>query len=158
MTGVATVPGSGSGGTEGTSLPDHLQANLDENPWAGQGSVLLDIGGDVGALVVDMPAALVGHEVEIDPADGRDRHHQHEGHDHGHGHGYGHDHDHGDGHHAHRRHVAVVPRQTPVGDLPSVVFPDLDEGAYRLFHPGTDDVALDVVVRGGEVTWATWPA
>ncbi len=157
MTGVATVPGSGPAGPDEAGLPRHLQANLDENPWAGQGSVLLDIGGDVGALVVDMPAALVGHEVEIDPADGRD-HHQHHGHDHGHDHAHGHGHDHGHGHHTHRRHVAVVPRSTPVGPLPSVVFPDLAEGGYRLYHPGTDDVALDVVVRGGEVTWATWPA
>ncbi len=147
MTGVATVPGSGTAGPDETSLPSHLQANLDENPWAGEGSVLLDIGGDVGALVVDMPAALVGHEVEIDPVDGRDRHeHPHDhGHDHGHGHG-------------HRRHVAVVPRRTPAGIAPSVVFPDLHEGGYLLYAPGTDDVVLDVVVRGGEVTWATWPS
>lgn len=144
MTGVVTVPGSGSQGCEEDRLPEHLQANLDENPWAGQGSVLLDIGGDMGALVVDMPAALVGHEVEIDSVDGRDRHQ--------------HDHEHGEGHHTHRRHVAVVPRATPAGILPSVVFPDLVEGGYRLYHPGTDDVALDAVVRGGEVTWATWPA
>ena len=27
-----------------------------ENPYAGQGAVLLDIGGDIGALVVEMPA------------------------------------------------------------------------------------------------------
>lgn len=155
MTGVATVPGSGPAGPDETSLPRHLQANLDENPWAGEGSVLLDIGGDVGALVVDMPAALVGHEVEIDPVDGRDRHE----HQHSHEHQHEHDHDHGHGHgHPHRRHVAVVPRRTPAGISPSVVFPDLHEGGYLLYAPGTDDVVLDVVVRGGEVTWATWPA
>ena len=147
MTGVATVPGSGTAGPDETSLPSHLQANLDENPWAGEGSVLLDIGGDVGALVVDMPAALVGHEVEIDPVDGRDRH------EHPHDHGHDNRHDHG-----HRRHVAVVPRRTPAGIAPSVVFPDLHEGGYLLYAPGTDDVVLDVVVRGGEVTWATWPS
>ena len=38
-----------------------------ENPHAGQGSVLLDIGGDVGALVVTMPAEMEGVEVEIRP-------------------------------------------------------------------------------------------
>ncbi|MEP7736969.1 hypothetical protein ABKW28_04880 [Nocardioides sp. 31GB23] len=150
MTGVATVPGSGTAGPDETSLLSH-QANLDENPWAGEGSVLLDIGGDVGALVVDMPAALVGHEVEIDPVDGRDRHE----HPHEHSHDHGHDHGH---HHGHRRHVAVVPRRTPAGIAPSVVFPDLHEGGYLLYAPGTDDVVLDVVVRGGEVTWATWPS
>jgi hypothetical protein len=31
-----------------------------ENPHAGQGSVMLDIGGDVGALVVTMPPELEG--------------------------------------------------------------------------------------------------
>ena len=40
-----------------------------ENPHAGQGSVLLDIGDDIGALVVTMPRDLVGEEVEILPAD-----------------------------------------------------------------------------------------
>jgi hypothetical protein len=40
-----------------------------ENPHAGQGSVVLDIGGDVGALVVTMPAELEGVEVEINRID-----------------------------------------------------------------------------------------
>ena len=40
-------------------------ADAKENPYAGQGPVLLDIGGDVGALVVTMPARLDGVEVEI---------------------------------------------------------------------------------------------
>ncbi|MET0521219.1 MAG: hypothetical protein ABW156_04495, partial [Jiangellaceae bacterium] len=50
-----------------------------ENPFAGQGSVLLDIGGDVGAVVVLMPAEMEGVEVEIRPEDGhgRDHHHDH---------------------------------------------------------------------------------
>ena len=38
-----------------------------ENPFAGQGAVLLDIGDDVGALVVTMPPAMVDSEVEIRP-------------------------------------------------------------------------------------------
>ena len=38
-----------------------------ENPFAGQGSVLLDIGDDIGALVVSMPASMVGVEVEVRP-------------------------------------------------------------------------------------------
>ncbi len=40
-----------------------------ENPYAGQGAVLLDIGDDIGALVVTMPAALDEAEVEIRPLD-----------------------------------------------------------------------------------------
>ena len=41
-----------------------------ENPYAGQGPVLLDIGGDIGALLVTMPPELVGAEVAIRPIDG----------------------------------------------------------------------------------------
>jgi hypothetical protein len=105
-----------------------------ENPHAGQGSVLLDIGGDVGALVVTMPEALLGHEIEVvsrastEPA----------------------------GHH--RPHVAVVPRPVPGGTVPSLVFPELLEGRYALVPKGTDDVRLVVDVHGGEVTSAVWPA
>lgn len=39
-----------------------------ENPHAGQGAVVLDIGGDVGALIVSVPAQLAGTELEICPA------------------------------------------------------------------------------------------
>lgn len=102
-----------------------------ENPHAGQGSVLLDIGGDVGALVVTMPSSMLGEEVEVVA-----------------------------GHHAaghHRPHVAVVPRPLGDGTVPSLVFPELVEGRYALVPKGTDDVRLQVDVRGGEVTSAAWP-
>src|SRR4051794_41842371 len=39
-----------------------------ENPHAGQGMVVLDIGGDIGAIVLVMPSHLVGEEIEICPA------------------------------------------------------------------------------------------
>ena len=54
-----------------------------ENPFAGQGSVLLDIGGDVGALVVTMPAAMGDFEIEIRPWGSDDHDHDHD-HDHRH--------------------------------------------------------------------------
>jgi hypothetical protein len=102
-----------------------------ENPHAGQGSVLLDIGGDVGALVVTMPGTMLGEEVELVTRHDPPAHH--------------------------RPHVAVVPR--PVGDraVPSLVFPELVEGSYALVPKGTDDVHLLVDVHGGEVTSAVWP-
>jgi hypothetical protein len=103
-----------------------------ENPHAGQGSVLLDIGGDIGALVVTMPAEMLDEEVEV--LTGRE----------------------GPGHH--RPHVAVVPRPLGDGTTPSLVFPALVEGSYALVPKGTDDVHLQVDVRGGEVTSAAWPA
>jgi hypothetical protein len=110
---------------------DHGHSHSHENPHAGQGSVLLDIGGDIGALVVTMPASMLGEEIEVVP--GLDS--------------VGH----------HRPHVAVVPR--PLGDatVPSLVFPELVEGSYALVPKGTDDVHLQVAVRGGVVTEAVWP-
>ncbi|MCW2847902.1 MAG: hypothetical protein JWR90_1876 [Marmoricola sp.] len=102
-----------------------------ENPHAGQGSVILDIGGDVGALVVTMPPGMEGVEVEIRPA-------------------------HGSPAHAHHPHVAVVDRPTPGGVIPSLVFPEVEQGRYGLYPKGTDDLRLMVTVLGGEVTSAEW--
>ena len=106
-----------------------------ENPYAGQGSVLLDIGGDIGALVVTMPTTTVGDEVEILQSGEAGR----------------------DGH-SHRPHVAVVNRPVGGSEVPSLVFPELVGGRYNLVPKGTDDVRLSVEVRGGEVTYADWRA
>jgi hypothetical protein len=127
-----------------------------ENPFAGQGCVLLDIGDDVGALVVTMPEATVGLEVEIRPigTEGVQHFNPHP-HDHAHE-GHAHDHDHG---HDHLVHVAVVPR--PVGNetVPSLVYPELATGTYDVFEKGQPDaVALTVEVQGGRVTLADWPS
>jgi hypothetical protein len=116
------------------------------NAFAGQGSVLLDIGGDVGALVVTMPPGLEGEEIEIRPAGA---------HTHAHPHGLGR-HDHG-GHAHHHPHVAVVPRPVQDGVVPSLVFPELVEGRYELYPKGTVDVRLVVDVRGGQVATEAWP-
>ena len=109
----------------------HGHGHTHENPHAGQGSVLLDIGGDVGALVVTMPASMLGQEVEV--LTGREE----------------------PGHH--RPHVAVVPRPAGGASVPSLVFGELVEGSYALVPKGTDDVRLRVHVCGGTVTTATWP-
>jgi hypothetical protein len=121
-----------------------MEDTVNENPHAGQGSVLLDIGGDVGALVVSMAPAMVGVEVEIAPVGGS---HEHDhGHDHRHGHGHG-----------HRPHVAVVDRPVTDGHQPSLVFPDLVEGSYELFDKGQDTVLLTAEIIGGQVTFLEWP-
>jgi hypothetical protein len=109
-----------------------------ENPFAGQGSVLLDIGGDVGALVVTMPATMVDVEIEIRPVSGQL-------------------HSHGHGGHGHHPHVAVVERPVVGAVVPSLVFPELLEGRYELYVKETDHVQLTMEVRGGEVTTADWP-
>jgi hypothetical protein len=102
-----------------------------ENPHAGHGTVLLDIGGDVGALVVTMPASMVGQEIDIVPAGSHPQ--------------------------GHVPHVAVVERPVAGGWVPSLVFSDLVAGSYDLAPKGTRDVALTVSVRGAEVTTAHWP-
>lgn len=112
----------------------HAHAHA-ENPFAGQGSVLLDIGGDVGALVVTMPEGLEGREVEIRPAS------------------YvapasGHD---------HLAHVAVVSRPAGAIRVPSLVFSELVEGRYELYEKGTREVRLVADVVGGRVAEAAWP-
>lgn len=110
-----------------------------ENPYAGQGSVLLDIGGDVGAVVVVMPDGMEGVEVEIRPEEGRRRH----------------DRDHH--RHEHHPHVAVVARPVQDGRLPSLVFPEVGEGHHGLYAKDSGEKLLVVSVRGGEVTTASWP-
>lgn len=111
---------------------------MSENPHAGQGSVLLDIGGDVGALVVEMPAQLVGVEVEIRPV----------------GRGVPSSAGRAEGHH---QHVAVVARPGPSGPIPSLVFPQLTQGRYALCHKGGEEVEMTAEVVGGRVTQEFWP-
>lgn len=143
-----------------------------ENPNAGQGPVLLDIGGDIGALVVTMPPELVGVEVEIRPVEaasvligdhdhvtGRGRwpgsgrgahnHQSVESHDHDH-----HDHDHPG---MAPPHVAVVARPVGGSVIPSLVFPELSAGSYELYQRPAGPVELTVSILGGEVTHAAWP-
>ena len=122
-----------------------------ENPYAGQGSVLLDIGDDIGALVVTMPAHLEGVEVEINRVDGDDHRHppRHQR-----------DHHHEADHHHHgtqRPHVAVVARPAAAGVIPSLVFPELTEGRYELYRRPAGRIELMVTIRGGQVTEASWP-
>ena len=128
-------------------LDSQRLANLAENPYAGQGAVLLDVGGDIGAIVLHLSADHEGLEVEIESP------HVHD-HDHEHDRQHTHAADHG---HPHRPHVAVVGRPTAGGLAYSAVFPDLRAGRYRLSIPGHGP-GMDVDVRGGQVTEALWDA
>jgi len=107
-----------------------------ENPHAGQGAVLLDIGGEIGALVVVMPSGMDGIEVEIRPI-----HHQHDD----------------GGAHGHTAHVAVVARPSEAGHIHSLVFPALPAGRYELYRRPDGPVQLQVEIRGAAVTEAVWP-
>lgn len=133
-------------------MSEHRAPDSPENPHAGSGAVVLDIGGDVGAIVVLMPLAMVGEEVDIVAA-GSDLHGHEDGHDHGHDDGHGHGHGHG-----HRDHVAVVRRPLPGGgEVPCLVYPEVVEGTWWLLPKGTNTVVLEVAVEGGRVTEAEWP-
>ncbi|KQU67481.1 hypothetical protein [Phycicoccus sp. Root101] len=128
-----------------------------ENPYAGQGPVLLDIGGDVGALVVAMPAEAEGLEVEIRPAGTTasahgDHSHPHP-HDHAH-HDHDHDHDHGAAHHPH---VGVVARPGADGPAHTLVYPEVTQGTYELVPIPGDTVVMTAEVTGGVVTYTSWP-
>jgi len=126
---------------------------------AGQGPVLLDIGGTVGALIVAMPAELVGCEIEIRSAE---EGHSHP-HPHPHPHSHSHPHDHGDphDHRLQRPHVGVVnrPAYGSGGPMrPTAVFGELEAGDYELYVRPSGPVQLRATVRGGAVTELVWPA
>jgi hypothetical protein len=96
--------------------------------------VLLDIGDDIGALIISMPASLEGAEIGIRPVDTGAKHQVDE-----------------------RRHVGVVGRPTNGSLVYSAVFPDLAEGRYELYERPFGAARLRVSIRGGAITHATWP-
>jgi hypothetical protein len=100
-------------------------------PPSRQGSVVLDIGGDVGAAIVYLPAGLTGREIEIRRAGAA-----------------------WDG-----VHTAV--RERRLGSITrfAAVFGALPAGSYqlRVRHGGADPVVLQVEVDGGAITESAWP-
>ncbi len=148
------------------SLSPQRAANLAENPHAGKGAVVLDIGEGRGAIVAHLSAADEGAEVEIEPLEvegGTEvltqehthEHHTHEHETHQHQHP-GHSPDEDGPAHPHRPHVAVVGRPTPSGEvIYSAVFPSVPAGTYRL-HEADSGQTRDVVVTEGTVTELSW--
>ena len=131
---------------------------MEDNSHAGQGPVVLDIGGTIGALIVRMPTDLLGVEIEVAPV-GRSHARAH-AHSHGHDHGHSHGHDHGDAH-AHLPHVAVVNRPIDANTgalVPTLVFSELEEGDYELYQRPAGPVQLRATVEGGAVTQLVWPS
>ena len=94
---------------------------------SGHGSVILEVGGDIGALVLETPAALAGTEIEISPTGG-----------------------------GARTHSAVRARHTVEGTCHAAVYPGLPAGDYVIWnHDGSP--AGQVTVRGGEASRFSWP-
>lgn len=99
----------------------------EDHSLAGLGPVLLDIGDDVGALLVHLPAAMVGDEIEVARAGSAPQH------------------------------VAVIARRAGEQLAPTAVFPALAEGTYRLYRKPDGPVRLHATVVGGQITEARWP-
>jgi hypothetical protein len=94
------------------------------------GSVLLDLGPGVGALVLHAPPEMDGREIEVTPMGG--------------------------GTPAHRTHSRVRTRETGAGTQYAAVYPQLAAGDYTIWK---DDVtpAATVTIQGGRVTTTCWP-
>ena len=97
---------------------------------SGPGTVVLELGADVGAPVLFTPAELDGREIEISL----------------------------EGYAAGRRtHSRVRPRHMPAGTRYAAVYPDLPAGSYAIWAD-EESRAGSVVVAGGRVTNWSWPA
>ena len=126
--------------------------------------VVLDIGGDVGALVVSTPATMAGVEIEICPSGSRGEEPD-EGHEWWDGEWRTHHHPSPDGqldhshHHDHAAwpHVAVIARPSPRGVQHTAVYPGLVQGTYDLWVRPDGPTALTVTITGSKVTTADWP-
>jgi len=94
------------------------------------GPVVLDIGDDVGALVLRTTSSLAGAEIEISPVEEPES----------------------------RQHVAVHARDlgAGVGVVHAAVFPGLRWGRYQLWSPDGEPT-MTVRIDGGRVTEASWP-
>ena len=92
-------------------------------------TVMLDIGGDLGALIITTAESLLLAEIEVSHADADP--------------------------HAHRPHVAVRERRGPGGVQYAAIYPSLPSGDYTVW--GLDGQPADKVqIVGGEVAQLDW--
>ena len=95
---------------------------------SGPGTVVLELGAEVGALVLLAPAELDGREIEISRDDA-----------------------------ARRTHSQVRARHLATGTRYAAVYPDLPVGTYTVWAD-EHRPAGRVVITGGRVTSWSWPA
>ncbi|MGP7996783.1 MAG: hypothetical protein ACLPKI_05555 [Streptosporangiaceae bacterium] len=93
------------------------------------GGVVLNIGADVGALVLHTPADLDGHEIEISPHGSMD---------------------------ARRTHSQVRERRAGSSAQHAAVYPALTAGDYIIWRDATTPVGI-VTITGSHVTSYHWP-
>jgi hypothetical protein len=112
---------------------------------------VLDIGGDIGALILYTDAAYDQREIELSPIDETEHGHG-PGNAQEHEHGYKHEHEHG---HEHRVHTAIHERRSGGQVTYAGIYPELRAGTYRIW---IDDPSLPdrVTIIGGEVAELDW--
>jgi hypothetical protein len=121
---------------------------------------VLDIGDDIGALILYTDAAYEGQEIELSLLEAADAGAAGHGHEHEHdaadGHGHGPDlgagHPHGD---EHRVHTAIHERRAGGSVTYAGIYAELPAGTYRVW---VDDPTLpnQVTIVGGEVAELDW--
>lgn len=123
------------------------------------GTVLLDIGGDIGALVIYTSVLLHQVEIEISPVGDQAADVFQLGHGHTTSAVTEHVHTDGEPPHTHggphRTHVAVRERRGPSGVRYAAIYPGLRAGDYTIW--GSDgQPAETVTIVGGEVAQIDW--
>lgn len=94
---------------------------------ASSGPAVLDIGGGTGALLVVVPAALLGTEIEVSPVDSPTA----------------------------RTHTGVHERPMDGAPVPVALFPSLDAGTWTLWGSGPC-ATRTVDIADGQVTHIDW--
>jgi hypothetical protein len=94
----------------------------------GAGSVVLELGGNVGVLVLHTPAAMHGQEIEISPCDTMG---------------------------VRRTHSQVRKRITATGTSYAAVYPGLTAGRYTVWRDAGRPAGT-VTIEGGRVTDFHW--
>jgi hypothetical protein len=93
----------------------------------GAGSVVVDVGGNVGALVLYVPAEMAGQEIDISPRQATAR----------------------------RRHACVRARPGATGIRYAAVYAGLPAGDYIIWR-NQQDPAATVTITGGQITTSRW--
>jgi hypothetical protein len=96
---------------------------------SGPGSVVLEVGPGVGALVLRTPRELDGREIEVSLLGGAA---------------------------GGRTHSLVRPRTTGRGTQYAAVYPQLAAGTYTVWEDVVT-AAVTVTIHGGQVTTVRWP-
>ncbi len=106
-------------------MPGSTEGGATESAQVQEGLLVLDIGGDVGALIAFLPGSFAGTEIYISISDGSDPF----------------------------THTGVHRRSNPNGEVRlTAVYPELTTGDYQLWHPGDASALGPVVhVEGGAV-------